>query len=320
MRWKAYFRPVLAMISMGVFLFVGRDYLKELGSIADVWWPAIFAGAAVHTMTLWLQGLTIKWGVEAFDRSITSTESFGIFTLSSYTNLLLPRSGLGATAAYLHKVKKCSLIDYGSIVVANSLLFVMMCSGTSCLILMVNWFGDGVASPIWLTVGVSLFFVASVAALVFSRDFLQGYKWLGHSLITRLNHGMTRLSRSQDNRMTRLGLAHLVLVFLRAARFQFAFWALGIDVTFFAVLFASVLGDLAFVIALTPSALGFREAAVALSVSQLGIPVSVALSAAVLDRLVFSVTVVCISQVVIACGIGRAGTRSTQTQSVESSS
>jgi uncharacterized membrane protein YbhN (UPF0104 family) len=320
MQWKTYLRPAAAMLAMAVFLFFGQDYLKELDRIGSAWWPAVLGIAIVHTLTLWLQGLTTKWGLDAFDRSITATESFSIFVLSSYANLLLPRSGLGATAAYLHKVKKCSLVDYGSVVLVNGILFVMACSGVCCILLIIGWLSHGVATPIWLTIGVSLFFVLSVIASVARWGFFGRYKGPGHSLITRLNHATCRLANSGSRRMFGLGAAHIALAFLRAIRFQFAFLALGLDVPFFGVLFASVLGDLAFVIAFTPSALGFREAAVALSAAHLGIPVSLALSAAVLDRLVFSLTVVAISQIVLALGIGQAEVGSTKPGSMESSS
>lgn len=320
MRWRTYLRPAAAMLAMAIFLFAGQDYLKELDRIGGAWWPAVLGVAVVHTLTLWLQGLTTKWGLDAFDRSITAKESFSIFVLSSYTNLLLPRSGLGATAAYLHKVKKCSLVDYGSVVLVNGILFVMACSGVCCAMLIIGWLWHGVETPIWLAIGVSAFFVLSVLVSVARWGFLEKYTGPGHLLVTRVNHATSRLAKSGSRRVLGLGTAHVALAFLRAIRFHFAFLALGLEVPFFGVLFASLLGDLAFVIAITPSALGFREAAVALSAAHLGIPVSLALSAAVLDRLVFSLTVVCISQIVIVFGIGQAGVGSGHKGSMESSS
>lgn len=320
MTGSRYVRPALAMLAIMAFVLVGSDHLKEISRITNAWWPGVLGIVIVHTLTLWLQGLTTKWGLDAFDRSISAKESFGIFVLSSYTNLLLPRSGLGATAAYLHKVKQCSLIDYSTVVLVNSLLFVMACSAAGGVILGCQWLGQGIASPLWLQVAVSVFFVMSVLALVMRWNFLDQYTGPGHSLIARLNHATQRLYRSGDRTMLRLGLAHVTLVFLRAIRFQFAFWALGLNAPFLGVLFASVLGDLTFVIAFTPSALGFREAAVAMSAAQLGLPVSLALSVAVLDRLVFSLTVVCIAQFVIVCGIGPSGVGSSHAGSVESSS
>lgn len=300
-------RLVLAILAIGCFLYIGRNYLDQLYRITDANLAIVGCVALVHLLTLWLQGLTVKWGLDAFENSISGTESFGLFVISSYANLLLPRSGVGTTAVYLNRVRKTSLIDYSSVVLVNGALFVLACSAAAGVYMGIDWLAGGNPLPIWLVTSILGLLIASVLAVIVDWRFLNRYRGPGCSLIKKLNHAMTQLRASRTRSISRMALAHFVLVFLRALRLYFAFWALGIFMPFSGVLLMSVLGDLAFVFAITPGAVGFREAAIALAATQLGVPVSLALSVAVLDRLTFSLTVVITSQVLIAGGIQGSG-------------
>ena len=303
-------RLVLALLAIGCFLYIGRNYLDQLHRITDAHLAAVGCMALVHLLTLWLQGLTVKWGLDAFEKSISGTESFVLYVISSYANLLLPRSGVGTTAVYLNRVHKSSLIDYSSVVLVNGALFVLACSAVAGVYLGIDWLADGNPLPIWLATSILGLLIASVLAVVIDWRFLNRYQGPASGLIKKLNHAMTQLRASPTRSISRMALAHFVLVFLRALRLYFAFWALGISMPFFGVLLMSVLGDLAFVFAITPGAVGFREAAIALAATRLGVPVSLALSVAVLDRLIFSLTVVITSQVLIAGGIQGSGSGS----------
>ena len=302
MNRKRYWRFVLGLIAIACFLYVGRNYLDQLHRIQEAHLAGIVGIVVVHLLTLWLQGLTLKWGLDSFEKTISQKESFVLFIISSYANLLLPRSGVGTTAVYLNRVRKSSMVDYSSVVVVNAALFVLACSAIGCLLFGFDWVAQPKMPPLWLVIGMPGMLLASLLALAIRWSFLEKYRGPGHSLAHRLNHAMQRLSASNSNSIYRMGMAHFVLVFMRALRLHFAFWALGLEVSFFAVLLTSVLGDLAFVIAITPGALGFREAAVAIAATRLGIPVPLALSVAILDRLVFSMTVVVVAQILIALG------------------
>ena len=62
---------------------------------------------------------------------------------------------------------------------------------------------------------------------------------------------------------------------------------------------------MAFLISITPAALGFREAAIAFVASQMNITPATAISVALLDRVVFSLTNVVFAQLVLAVSYGR---------------
>jgi uncharacterized membrane protein YbhN (UPF0104 family) len=295
----------LGLIAIACFLYVGRRYFGELGQVKNAHWVGVVGIAVVHLLTL-------KWGLDAFDNSITERESFILFVISSYANLVLPRSGVGTTAVYLNRARKTSMIDYSSVVLFNAALFVFACSAMGCLVFGIDWLVTSQSPPWWIAFGMPAFLVISLIAIFFRWSLVSGYKGVFHSLVGRMAHANDRLSGSGN--LKRIGLAHFVLVFLRAFRLYVAFWAMGIEVSFFAVLLTSVLGDLAFVIAITPNAIGFREAAIAIAASNLGVSVSTALSVAILDRLVFSLTVVIVAQLLIGFVIKRPSVQSASSE------
>ncbi len=289
---------ILAIIAVACFLYAGRNYFGQLHLISHAHWAGVLGIVVVHLLTLWLQGLTIKWGLDSYDRSISEKESFVLFVISSYANLLLPRSGVGTTALYLNRSRKVPLIDYSSVVIYGAVLFIFACSTIGCLIFGIDWLVQSRAPAWWIAIGLPGMLIASGLAITIHWRVPASYQGPGHLLFERLNHANSRLVTSGN--VWRIGLAHFVLVFLRALRLYIAFWALGIEASFFAVLLTSVLGDLAFVIAVTPGALGFREAAIAIAAARLGIPVPVAISVAIFDRLVFSLAVAATAQFLIA--------------------
>lgn len=294
---------IISLIAVACFLYVGRKYFGQLETITNAHWLGVIGIVCVHLLTLWLQSLTIKWGLDSFENSISERESFVLFVISSYANLLLPRSGVGTTAVYLNRKRKTSMIDISSVVLFNGALFVFACSAIGCLVFAIDWIVQREMPAWWIAFGLPTFLLLSLAAIMFKWQLLSAYKGFGSSIVERLSHANSRLVGSGNIRQ--IGLAHVTLVFLRALRLYIAFIAMGINVPFFAVLLTSVLGDLAFVIAVTPGAIGFREAAIAIAASKLGIGVSTALSVAILDRLVFSLTVVLAAQLLIAFVIKR---------------
>jgi uncharacterized membrane protein YbhN (UPF0104 family) len=75
-----------------------------------------------------------------------------------------------------------------------------------------------------------------------------------------------------------------------------AFQAASVPVSWWGTLIASTASDLMFVVSITPGAIGLREAAIALLARKLGTTTDVALTVAIIDRLVFSMTICVLAQ------------------------
>ncbi len=289
---------IAGLLAIGCFAYIGRNYFGQLDKITHAHWAGIAAMAIVHLITLWLQGLTIKWGMDSYQSSMNHKESFTLFVLSSYANLILPRSGVGTTALYLNRVHKSSMIDYSSVVLFNGALFVLACSAVGFSLMGFQWIAYGDTQATWIVASISSMFVVSLMAVAVPWKMPDWYRGPGRNLFSRLNQATLTLAKSPN--LKRIGVAHFGLVFLRTLRLYLAFLAMGIHPPFLMVLFTSVLADLAFAIAFTPCGIGFREAAISVMAIKLGTTAPLALSVAVLDRLVFSLVVVVAAQAILA--------------------
>ncbi len=289
-RRQRWLRTLLAIIVVALFVLVGNRYLGEVHRIAQANWIGVIGMILVYVITVWIQSRTIRIGLEAFDHKISERESFSLFVLASAVNLVLPRSGIGSTALYLSRVRRISLFDYSSVVLYNVGLFVFCSSLFGIFAFGTYGFITRELPPPLLIGVIPAALLASGLAISVQWTFPQNWTFPGVALARKLVRATRRMNGSPE--MWRMGRMHLLLVILRALRLQIAFWAMGVPVGFLPVLMASVLGDLLFVIAVTPGAIGFRETAIVMAATWLGTTVPIALAVALLDRLVFSLTVV----------------------------
>ncbi len=298
---RRWLKITLAFVALAVFAYVGRSYFGDMHRITDAHWLGVLGIALIHVLTLALQGWTFKCGLDALGESISDKESFHWSVFSSYANLLVPRSGFGTLALYLKKIRNTALADFGSVLLINAALFAFSAAAAAVIVLAISGWATGHHAPGWLLSGLTVLLVISGLAVSARWTIVELYRGPGCGFLHRLGRASAKLVASGN--VWRLGVLHVTMMLLRAWRLQIAFWALSIDVNFSGVLLASVLGDLAFVIAVTPTALGFREAAIAFAAAQLGTSTSLAVSTAVFDRLVFSLTVVVVAKVLVIASL-----------------
>jgi len=217
--------------------------------------------------------------------------------LSSYSNLLLPRSGVGLIAVHLQRSRKFSLAKYSSVVSFNAAMFVLSCGIAAMLAFAIDAAMNGRSLHIGFMISLSAFVSAGFVGIVYRWRVPVWYRGIGSRFLRRFSRASARLGKQSI--IWRFALIHVAMILLRALRLYIAFWALGIDVNPTGVFMASVLGDLAFVVSVTPTALGFRETAITLVTTSLGTTTALALSAAMLDRLVFSVTTILAAQLIV---------------------
>lgn len=320
---SAALKSVLALIALALFLVVGREYAGELPRI----WQASFVGigaiAVIHSVTLWLNGQAIAVGLRAFRCQETQRTQvvegsrageakagtyFSLSVLGSYANLLLPRSGIATTAAFLKCNCGVGLADFGAVTFYNGILFVFSGSALALLTLHLYLGREWQNEVLLFAVLYSLFLASALAStfdwkkLRLGRSGSRVPSWIERPF-NKLQYASANLVQSRFS--GELIVIQFAMAGLRALRLGVACWALGVAVDPLGVLLASALGDVIFVFAITPAALGFRELAIAFSASAMGITPETALSIAVFDRLVFSGTVVLLAQGLIAFAIGK---------------
>ncbi len=294
----------LALLALLCLAYAGRAYFGELSRIREARLSGLLAMAAIHALTLWLQGMSLKISLSAHGNHISSQQGFAVSVMSSYANLLLPRSGIATTAAFLIRQSRTKMIDYSSIVLYNAGLFVLCSSGLALLLCLGHSLTVSADLQPWLTISLAVLMLAAWLAVRVRWKLPKAYRGPASIALNQLCLASSKLR--SGNKFWLLTSVHLLLTCLRATRLLFAFWAMGIDVHPLGVLLASTLGDLVFIFAITPAALGFREAAISFSAGAMSTTAALALSVAILDRIVFSGTVIILAQLVITCLIRRA--------------
>lgn len=290
-------RIVVAILAVLFFLYAGRNCLAELHRIADARLSAVAAIAAIHLLTLWLTGLTFKIGLAAYHEPISVSDGFKMSTLASYSNLLLPRAGLGLVAAYLKRTRNVSLTHFGCVILFNAAIFVSSVSivGLVALTLQPSLAGEFVE---WVAISLAVLTVASLGATRIRLRIPDRYQGRLFSLARKFADASQKIGAGKY--LVRLWITHTGLTLLRIVRLICAFWALSLPIKPLGIAAASLLGDLALLVSVTPSGLGFREAAVASIASSMKITASIAVSVALLDRLIFSLTNVFAAQAILA--------------------
>jgi uncharacterized membrane protein YbhN (UPF0104 family) len=270
------------------------DDVRNLPRIAP-WLAVVVAG--LYLVVRWLNGIAMRAALRAMGYSITLYEALMLAVLTTYGNLFVPRAGLGVPAVYL-RVRRG--VDVGDFTIQAIVVTILQTAGigvTGLLALAALWaFHEQAPDP--LVAGLFVLALVLGLAAVFVRSRPEGPRGTGR--IARTVHQVAiAWSRVSSSRRTVavIFLLDVPMLLLRAVRLQLVFQALGQEVNFFAVFVASALGDLMFLVSVTPAGLGFREAAITYSATLLGVPPAVALTASLVDRVIWTVAVIVVAQV-----------------------
>lgn len=292
-------RGVIAIVALGALIYLGRNYLHDIDRIRQARPLAVLGIAAIRVTTLFLTGWTYRIGLLALQQPVQLREGFAMATLGSFSNLLIPRAGVGLIAAYLKRIRQIRLTDFGCVLLVNGIVFLSVCCLMTAAVVAA---APGVTSGLPSTVVAISCLCVALGGYVATQLHRTGLaKRLGcwqWSLLDRIQFASQKLGRRHI--LLWLFSLHAAMVFLRAVRLRIAFWGLGFQTEWFPVLAASLFGDLAFIVSVTPSALGFREAAIAWAADQLGVTPAQSISVSLFDRVVFSLATVVAAQAIIA--------------------
>jgi uncharacterized membrane protein YbhN (UPF0104 family) len=201
-------------------------------------------------------------------------------------NMLIPRGGTGLIAGYLKLRRGIPLSDFGAVQLLPLFIVPMMCVGLAGLLaqaLLIQVTGEAMNWPIAIIFAVALVGCLVVCLIPWPRE------WTSRFVIAQFVLRVSSAFRAVNSDPRLLGYSIVIALaaaLLRAARLHLAFIAIGVRPNFLAVCIASLLSDLMVAISITPAALGFREAAIVYARQILRTTPDLALSAAVLDRLV----------------------------------
>ena len=290
-------RSVIAAVVLAALVIAGRRFYDELYRLRDappllvalifLLWPASRYPAAD----------VMRVSLAALGHHVGRYEAFMLQMVQSYSNVVVPRSGIGVLGAYMKLRHGTPLADLGAVQVLPMTLLQVFTIGVMGLVSQAALLAPGGATPDRaMALCFTLVAVGSVAPLMVPVPANR----LGHgkvaSFFTRLAVAWQKLGRSRGL-LGRAVLTHVVMLFIRALKMMICFRAVGAPIPYSGALAASLLADVAFIFSITPSGLGFREAAVVYSANAIGTTHDIAMAAAVLDRIVGTACNVVIGQI-----------------------
>lgn len=290
-RWV---RFLVGLLLVALVAWVLRRHFGDLGRLRDANPTAIAGLIGVYLVTRLLSADLLRLGLKELGYHVGRVEVLLLVFVRTYTNLVVPRSGLGAAGLYLKTAHRVSLAHYSSLLLPLA-VFALLSVGLCGLSLQgVLWLrGDP-----WTWQLTALFGVATLGALTgivapkVIPDSWQG----GPSSFVRRANAAWQLLAGRGPFVAKAVLLQCATIVLRAIRLYVAFRALGEDPDFVGLFVASLLADLLHFVALTPAALGFREFAIVYSATLTGVGEPASLAAALLDRIVVTGVTVLIAQ------------------------
>lgn len=288
-------RLIVAAIVLACLVYLGRKHFDQFSRLAHVTPHMLAAIAAAFVAARLMNGQAMRVALRRFGYCVGLFEAFMLVILMNYGNLLVPRVGLGAPAVYLKAKHGVSYTQFATLLLPLGLLAMTAAGIVGLVCQAALWIGRGVSWDGPVVVVFSIATAIGFTALFLRLPMLRWWPRRFQDWAADANESWRVLGGRASFVRTMLAL-HVAIFALRAGRMYLVFKALDIQVNIPGLIIASLLADLMMLISITPAGLGFREAAILYSAQILGTTPSLALSAAVLDRAVWTIGVIVIAQ------------------------
>ncbi|MAJ60815.1 MAG: hypothetical protein CBC48_12925 [bacterium TMED88] len=300
-RRRILYAYLLAGVSLSLLAWLVRGHWGELRQLSNLP-PGAFLGiVSLYLIGRALSAEAMRVGLSSLGFSIDRSICFMLTLLQSYTNLIIPRSGLAPPAVYLRVQHAVPYASY----LAFAVLMILLATGLmGALGFWAGWFVNGLnpiprVEMLWAFGGIAGAAVLSVAAPV--RLFGVLPEWPRRHLLAA--HKAWSSLAGRPFVLIRLVGLQAAGIFSRAVRMKVALEIAGVHIPFPQVMVVSICTDLSMLVSLTPAALGFREAGVLFGAALIGIEPGAAMLAAVVDRLATTPTVILAGQFVLWRGV-----------------
>lgn len=291
----------LAGFSLALLAWLVRGHWGELRQLSSLP-PGAFLGiVALYLVGRALSAEAMRLGLSSLGFPIARSICFMLTLLQSYTNLIIPRSGLAPPAVYLRAQYSVPYASY----LAFAVLMILLATGLmGALGFWAGWWVTGLnqvprAEMLWAFAGIVGVAVFAVAAPV--RLFGVLPAWPRRHLLAAHTAWSSLAGRPWV--LIRLVGLQAAGILSRAVRMKVALEIAGVEIPFSQVMVVSICTDLSMLVSLTPAALGFREAGLLFGAAIIGIEPGAAMLAAVVDRLATTPTVIVAGQFVLWRGV-----------------
>ena len=249
---------------------------------------AIWAGLTVTARLI--QAQTTVLPVNALGYHIRLRDAFWIGWIRTFANQLVPVSGV---AAYAKIIRQKTNMNWSELASLAAPQFVLAAAALGLVGIAATSVNMQALGELFVTLS-AVFVVLLLVSIALIRGVSGFIGLFPKSLSTRLE----KTALALQTFATRRGLlmtvvsCHAATILLRGGRLWLLFAAAGVALDWNQVLLVVAVAESSLLIQLTPGGLGIRESAVLVGAALVGIPADVAISVALIDRLlVIGITV-----------------------------
>lgn len=261
--------------------------------------PAVTRQTGINGIALWaaltvmarlVQAQTTVLPVKVLGYRISLLDAFWIGWLRTFANQLVPISGIAAYAEIIRRKTKMNWSELASLAAPQFVLAAVALGLVGILSTVANIQALGELS---VTLGVvyTVLVFASIAVISGAQGFIRLFP---KSLSARLERAAEALQTLAARRRLLIAVisCHAATILLRGGRLWLLFGAAGAVLDWDQALLIVAVAESSLLIQLTPGGLGIRESAVLVAAALVGVSTEIAISVAVLDRLlVIGITV-----------------------------
>lgn len=271
----------LLFISLMVFIiYYIKNHIADFMILKDINWTFFMAALVAAFFHLLVQAASLQVVMKGFGVNLKLKKWLSLTILTTFSNYILPFSGLGFRATYLKRVYGLEythfITTYVAIIVIELLVYGI----------------GGMIGLAWLlpVTNMYLFFVILTITLIclillFLNINLPNFN---NKLWVKINNLIKSWYLVRKNKKSLIELFFLMIIkfMLSALVFYFAFLSINLQIELLATFIFNYLANLSYFINILPASFGFYEGAVIYSGKMLGFSVSEGLIVSGLNRIV----------------------------------
>lgn len=241
--------------------------------------------AVMALLNLYSTGRSMDAVLHPLGITLGRFETFGLASITRLGNQIAPgKLGLAARATYLKRTYKLSLTQFVSTLAAAQVLTYLVSSifGLGAIIMLWQNAHSPQLIPFALLLGGMI--ITLLGLLLFSPKIKERNNKIYNRLAKAINGWHT--IRHDKNALLNAGFWVVINVLTQALALFAAFNSFNTDISIVQALFISSINIFSVIIAITPAGLGITEGLIVISATAVGLSVPLALSAALLKRVV----------------------------------
>ena len=233
---------------------------------------------------LYTNGIILKVLMKPFNINIKTKEAFGLATITNFYNLITPlRGGAAARAVYLKKKHNFAYVNFLATLSAIYIIIFLISSLTGIISMLFILNKYQLFNKLIFAL-LSIITIVLLSIIIFSPKQKEvKNKWLNRFI--KVINGW-HLIKNDKKIIITTAIASIIQVAIATTQYLIVYHMFGIDIGITKALFISAISNLAILVAITPGNLGIGDAINVFSANIIGIPLTEAIAATILIRVV----------------------------------